>query len=153
MIENIQVTQMPPALYHIFRWWHIHCCQIQAHHLNVYYLSPGVANWSSEARVSSSSMITESRVEVRRPASGSGSNSNHRQIQSVQPEILIRQLCTFFQKEGGSVSSAHVVEHFRDRVSNHDLSLFRQLLKQIAILEKRPHESKWVLKPEYQEQQ
>lgn len=84
-----------------------------------------------------------------RQASGTGTN---RPIPPAQPEVLIRQLCTFLQKEGGSAASSHVVNHFRDRISSRDKALFRQLLKQIADLQKGVPESKWVLKPDYQEQ-
>lgn len=89
-----------------------------------------------------------SRPTTSRPPSGTGRNGP---VPAAQPEVLIRQLCTFIQKEGGSAASSHVVNQFRDRISSRDVPLFRQLLKQIAVLQKGSQESKWVLKPEYQE--
>ncbi|XP_031372602.1 protein CHROMATIN REMODELING 8 [Punica granatum] len=71
---------------------------------------------------------------------------------SVQPEVLIRQICTYIQQRGGSASSASIVEHFKDRVPSKDLPLFKSLLKEIASLQKNPNGSVWVLKAEYQQQ-
>ncbi|CAA2934044.1 CHROMATIN REMODELING 8 [Olea europaea subsp. europaea] len=69
-----------------------------------------------------------------------------------QPEVLIRQICTFIQRKGGSTDSVSIVEHFKDRIPSKDLPLFKNLLKEIAILKKNPNGSFWVLKAEYQEQ-
>lgn len=69
-----------------------------------------------------------------------------------QPEVLIRQICTFIQRKGGSTDSVSIVEHFKDRIPSKDLPLFKNLLKEIAMLKKNPNGSFWVLKPEYQEQ-
>ena len=69
---------------------------------------------------------------------------------ALQPEVLIRQICTFLQQQGGSSSSASIVQHFKDRVSSKELALFKNMLKEIAILQKGPNGSHWVLKPEYQ---
>lgn len=71
----------------------------------------------------------------------------------VQPEILIRQLCTFIQQRGGSAGSGSIVQHFKPRIPTKDLPLFRNLLKEIAVLEKSAENggsSMWILKPEYQ---
>lgn len=70
---------------------------------------------------------------------------------SIQPEVLIRQICTYIQQRGGSASSASIVEHFKDRVPSKDLPLFKSLLKEIASLQKNPGGSVWVLKSEYHE--
>jgi len=79
-------------------------------------------------------------------AGPSGSSKN---LSGVQPEILIRRICTFIQQRGGSTSSANIVDHFKDRIPSKDLPLFKNLLKEIATLEKRPSGSFWVLKPDY----
>lgn len=71
-------------------------------------------------------------------------------LSGVPPEVLIRNICMFIQNSGGSTSSATIVEHFRDRIPSKDLPLFKNLLKEIAVLEKRRNGSVWVLKPEYQ---
>jgi DNA excision repair protein ERCC-6 len=105
--------------------------------------------WFAAASRSEPNAGPSIRPTISRQPSGTGRNG---QIPPVQPEVLIRQLCTFIQKEGGSVASSHVVNQFRDRISNRDVPLFRQLLKQIAVLQKGPQESKWVLKPEYRDQ-
>ncbi|KAM7501478.1 hypothetical protein LguiB_000382 [Lonicera macranthoides] len=73
-------------------------------------------------------------------------------LSSVPPEMLIRQICTFIQKRGGRTDSASIVQHFRDRIPSKDLPLFKNLLKEIATLEKNPDGSSWVLKPEYEDQ-
>lgn len=70
-------------------------------------------------------------------------------ISRVQPEMLIRQICTFLQQRGGSSSSASIVQHFKDRIPSNDLPLFKNLLKEIATLQKESNGSSWVLKPEY----
>ncbi|KAJ4954603.1 hypothetical protein NE237_011386 [Protea cynaroides] len=67
----------------------------------------------------------------------------------MQPEVLIRQICTFIQQRGGRTPSASIVQHFKDRVPSADLALFKNLLKEIASLEKDSNGSSWVLKPEY----
>lgn len=69
---------------------------------------------------------------------------------SIQPEILIRQMCTFIQQTGGSARSANIVEHFKDIVPSKDMALFKKLLKEIAVLRKEGGEGEWVLKPDYQ---
>ncbi|MCD7461628.1 hypothetical protein HAX54_046700 [Datura stramonium] len=82
-------------------------------------------------------------------------SSGHRSASSsyvVQPEVLVRQICTFIQQRGGKTNSASIVDYFRDRVPSKDLPLFKNLLKEIAILDKNPSGSFWVLKPEYQDQ-
>lgn len=79
---------------------------------------------------------------------GSSRTSNN---VSAQPEVLIRQICTFIQQRGGRTDSASIVNYFRDRVPSKDLPLFKNLLKAIASLEKNSSGSFWILKPEYQE--
>ncbi|KAL6502913.1 Protein CHROMATIN REMODELING 8 [Orobanche hederae] len=69
----------------------------------------------------------------------------------IQPELLIRQICTFVQRRGGSVSSVSIVDYFKDRIPSKDLPLFKNLLKEIATLERNPNGSYWFLKPEYRE--
>ncbi|KAE9460643.1 hypothetical protein C3L33_07394, partial [Rhododendron williamsianum] len=86
-----------------------------------------------------------------RDANGTISRST-KNLSGVQPEVLIRQICTFIQQRSGRSSSASIVEHFRERVPSKDLPLFKNLLKEIAILDKGSDGSSWVLKPEYQQQ-
>ncbi|KAL5796503.1 hypothetical protein ACOSQ2_001323 [Xanthoceras sorbifolium] len=81
-----------------------------------------------------------------------GISRSSRNLSGVQPEVLIRQICTFIQQRGGSCNSASIVEHFKDRVPPKDMPLFKNLLKEIATLEKDPSGSRWVLKPEYLQQ-
>ncbi|XP_044503023.1 protein CHROMATIN REMODELING 8-like isoform X2 [Mangifera indica] len=81
-----------------------------------------------------------------------GTSRSSHNLSGVQPEVLIRQICTFIQEEGGSTDSASIVQHFRDRIPRKDLPLFKNLLKEIAILKKDPDGSFWVLKPEFQKQ-
>lgn len=93
--------------------------------------------------VSSSSINRGTSLDV----GPSGSSHN---LGGMQPEVLIRQICTFLQQRGGRTSSASIVNHFKDRIPTKDLSLFKNLLKEIATLEKNPNGSVWVLNPEYQ---
>ncbi|KAI5315753.1 hypothetical protein L3X38_044929 [Prunus dulcis] len=79
------------------------------------------------------------------------SRSSHN-LGGVQPEVLIRQICTFIQQSGGNTSSSSIVQHFKDRIPSKDLPLFKNLLKEIAKLEKTPNGSVWVLKPEFHQQ-
>ncbi|CAM8980702.1 unnamed protein product [Rhodiola kirilowii] len=70
---------------------------------------------------------------------------------SMQPEIVIRQICTFIQQKGGGrASSSDIVDHFKDRIPGKDLPLFKSLLKEIATLVKDSSGSSWILKPGYQ---
>ncbi|XP_021888520.1 protein CHROMATIN REMODELING 8 isoform X2 [Carica papaya] len=87
---------------------------------------------------------------------GSGSRSadiatsrSSQQLTGVQPEVLIRQICSFIQQRGGSTDSASIVQHFKDRIPSKDLPLFKNLLKEIATLQKGPNGSFWVLKRDY----
>ncbi|TKY52752.1 CHROMATIN REMODELING 8 [Spatholobus suberectus] len=68
----------------------------------------------------------------------------------LQPEVLIRQICTFLQQRGGSSDSASIVQYFKGRIPSKDLALFKNLLKEIATLHKGLNGSNWVLKPDYQ---
>ncbi|KAK6259939.1 SNF2 [Theobroma cacao] len=81
-----------------------------------------------------------------------GATRSSSYVSSVQPEVLIRQICTFLQQRGGSTDSASIVDHFKDRIPPSNLPLFKNLLKEIAILEKDPNGSVWILKPEYGQQ-
>ncbi|XP_038887672.1 protein CHROMATIN REMODELING 8 isoform X2 [Benincasa hispida] len=82
---------------------------------------------------------------------GIGSSRSSKNLSVVQPEVLIRQICTFIHQRGGTTDSASIVQHFKDRIPSNDLPLFKNLLKEIAILEKSPSGSFWVLKPEYKQ--
>ena len=89
-------------------------------------------------------------------ASGSGQRTGRSQetnrpnkLGVVQPEVLIRQLCTFMQQRGGQTDSASITQHFKSRIQSKDLPLFKNLLKEIATLEKGAEGTKWVLKPDY----
>lgn len=89
------------------------------------------------------------------PSNGRERSGHSRSASSnsrVLPELLIRQICTFIQRNGGRTTSATIVDHFKDRLPSRDLPLFKNLLKEIALLEKNPNGSCWVLKPEYQDQ-
>lgn len=92
---------------------------------------------------------TSSNGGGRSVSSGTSRTSNK---VSAQPEVLIRQICTFIQQRGGRTDSTSIVNHFRDRIPSKDLPLFKNLLKAIASLEKNSSGSFWILKPEYREQ-
>lgn len=99
-----------------------------------------------EQQLTTSSSSSRARSVESRPSSSSNIPS------TVQPEVLIRQICTFLQQKSGSVTSAIIVEHFKDRIPSKDLPLFKSLLKEIATLHKEPSGSRWVLKAEYSQQ-
>lgn len=82
---------------------------------------------------------------------GASSSRSSKNLSGVQPEVLIRKICTFIQQRGGTADSASIVQHFKERIPSNDLPLFKNLLKEIAILEKSPSGSFWVLKPEYKQ--
>ncbi|KAI3506870.1 hypothetical protein L1887_21466 [Cichorium endivia] len=82
-------------------------------------------------------------------ASTSGARSSQN-LGGVQPEVLIRQICSFLQQRGGRSDSGSIVQHFKDRIPSKDLPVFKSLLKEIATLQKSPNGSEWILKPEYQ---
>lgn len=92
-------------------------------------------------------LASSSRHEARSTDVGPSRPSKNKA--SVQPEVLIRQICTFIQQRGGRITSASIVQHFKERIPAEDLPLFKNLLKEIATLEKDLNESHWVLKPEY----
>jgi DNA excision repair protein ERCC-6 len=83
--------------------------------------------------------------------SGNGSRASNSSNRSmiVQPEVLIRQLCTFIQHSGGFASSTSITEHFKSRIQSKDMLLFKNLLKEIATLQRGADGSMWVLKPDY----
>ncbi|GAB4830543.1 Protein CHROMATIN REMODELING 8 [Ancistrocladus abbreviatus] len=95
--------------------------------------------------------LASSSPKGARSADPGPSSRSSQNLSGVQPEILIRQICTFMQQRGGSSTSASIVEHFKDRIPSKDLPLFKNLLKEIASLEKDRSGSFWVLKPEYQQ--
>ncbi|XP_010526496.1 PREDICTED: protein CHROMATIN REMODELING 8 [Tarenaya hassleriana] len=74
-----------------------------------------------------------------------------REPSGLQPEVLIRQICSFLQERGGRTDSASIVERFKDRVPPTDMPLFKNLLKEIATLQRDRNGSFWVLKPEYKD--
>ncbi|KAF0901180.1 hypothetical protein E2562_038190 [Oryza meyeriana var. granulata] len=84
-------------------------------------------------------------------SSGNGcASSSSTRSMIVQPEVLIRQLCTFIQQHGGSANSTSITEHFKNRVLSKDMLLFKNLLKEIATLQRDANGATWVLKPDYQ---
>lgn len=93
-------------------------------------------------------LASSSNQKARIPENTMASKPSHRYM-VVQPEILIRQLCTFMQQRGGQADSASITQQFKDRIQSKDLPLFKNLLKEIATLEKDAGGSRWVLKPEY----
>ncbi|XP_022155595.1 protein CHROMATIN REMODELING 8-like isoform X2 [Momordica charantia] len=100
-----------------------------------------------EHQVQPSTSSTRNNVR----GAGVGSSRSSKNLSGSQPEVLIRQICTFIQQRGGATDSATIVQHFKDRIPSNDLPLFKNLLKEIAILEKSPCGSFWVLKPEYKQ--
>ncbi|KAG1370187.1 DNA excision repair protein CSB [Cocos nucifera] len=94
-------------------------------------------------------LASSSNQRERIPENTVASKPSHRYM-VVQPEILIRQLCTFILQRGGQTDSTSITQHFKDRIQSKDLPLFKNLLKEIATLEKDAGGSRWVLKPEYQ---
>lgn len=123
----------------------------------------GVAAGASAGKaLSSAELIARIRGNQERAAGagidhqfGNASTSNRgksaKNLSRAQPEVLIRQICTFIQQRGGMTDSATIVQHFKGRIPSEDLPLFKNLLKEIATLEKNPDGSVWVLKPDYQE--
>lgn len=93
-------------------------------------------------------LSSSSNQQAEIPVNNRGSRLTNR-FMIVQPEVLIRQLCTFIQQRGGVTDSASISQHFKDRVQSKDLALFKNLLKEIATLEKDSNGSRWVLKPNY----
>ncbi|KAL2587186.1 hypothetical protein AAZV13_13G097300 [Glycine max] len=91
-----------------------------------------------------------SSSSTNQPRSGDVRSSRATENSSVQPEVLIRKICTFIQQRGGSSDSASIVQYFKDRIPSKDLALFKNLLKEIATLHKGSNGSYWVLKPDYQ---
>lgn len=84
-------------------------------------------------------------------SSGNGrASSSSTRSMIVQPEVLIRQLCTFIQQHGGSASSTSITEHFKNRILSKDMLLIKNLLKEIATLQRGANGATWVLKPDYQ---
>ena len=81
-----------------------------------------------------------------------GPSRQSQNLGGVQPEVLIRKICTFLQERDGSTDSATIVQHFKDRIPSKDLPLFKNLLKEIAKLDKTPSGSVWILKPEFYQQ-
>lgn len=110
----------------------------------------------NQERALSDGLVHQFGMSASTSNSRAGTVSNgHRSASSsyaVQPEVLVRQICTFIQQRGGKTNSASIVDYFRDRVPSKDLPLFKNLLKEIAVLDKNPSGSFWVLKPEYQDQ-
>jgi DNA excision repair protein ERCC-6 len=107
----------------------------------------GIGTQSNPALEGSSSSKQSSRNEARSADAGPSRPSKIKA--RVQPEVLIRQICTFMQQRGGRTTSASIVQHFKERIPAEDLPLFKNLLKEIATLAKDLNESHWVLKPEY----
>ncbi|XP_051223249.1 DNA excision repair protein CSB [Lolium perenne] len=81
---------------------------------------------------------------------GRASSSSTSRSMIVQPEVLIRQLCTFIQQSGGSASSTSLTEHFKNRIQPKDMLVFKNLLKEIATLQRGAGGATWVLKPDYE---
>lgn len=65
-------------------------------------------------------------------------------------QALAERLASFLQGKGGSAPSAAIAAAFQYGVGAPDVALFKNVLKQVAQLERRPGGGKeWVLKPEF----
>lgn len=102
------------------------------------------AGASAGKALSSADLLARIRGNQER-AAGAGTTT----VSRSQPEVLVRQISTFMQQRGGSTDSSTIVQHFRERIPSEDLPLFKNLLKEIAVLEKNLGGSVWVLKQEY----
>lgn len=111
--------------------------------------APSSAELLNRIRGSREQAIGAGREQLQPPFSSSSGSSSR--VGSLQPEVLIRQICSFVQQRGGSADSSSIVNHFRDRVPPEDDSLFKNLLKEIATLRKDQNGSFWVLKSEYKD--
>ena len=70
-----------------------------------------------------------------------------------EPELLAQrissQLVKYLEDRGGFAPSRQIIEHFRS-VGERHAGLFRQLLQQLASLQRGPDGSKtWTLKPDF----
>ncbi|KAK9811155.1 hypothetical protein WJX73_007203 [Symbiochloris irregularis] len=72
--------------------------------------------------------------------------------QVIKAGELSRGIVAFLASKGGSAPSAEVVAAFADRVSQAELQLFRQVLQQVARLQRSPQGGsgkEWVLNPDF----
>uniref|UniRef100_A0A0D9UVR8 Uncharacterized protein n=1 Tax=Leersia perrieri TaxID=77586 RepID=A0A0D9UVR8_9ORYZ len=104
---------------------------------------------ASDALEHQLNLRSASNHTVSSSGNGRASSSSTRSM-IVQPEVLIRQLCTFIQQNGGSANSTSITEHFKNRILSKDMLLFKNLLKEIATLQRGANGAAWVLKPDYQ---
>ncbi|KAK8938445.1 putative chromatin-remodeling complex ATPase chain [Platanthera zijinensis] len=93
---------------------------------------------------------SNAQAPMNNASSSSSSSRLPNRFTIVQPEVMIRQICTFLQQKGGRSDSASITHHFKDRIQSKDLPLFKSLLKEIATLEKDSSGARWTLKPDYQ---
>ncbi|EFJ09860.1 hypothetical protein SELMODRAFT_450679 [Selaginella moellendorffii] len=94
---------------------------------------PGTPGASSSRALSSVELLAQMR---------------QRQAGAVESkrEALRSELERFLRSHGGSALSTTVVQHFKLKLSQAELPLFRQLLNEIATLNKDGGESRWILK-------
>jgi DNA excision repair protein ERCC-6 len=65
-------------------------------------------------------------------------------------QVLLAQLVSFLSAQGGTAPSAVLVDHFQPLVGAGQMPLFKQLLRQVAALQRgRQGAKQWVLKEEY----
>lgn len=64
---------------------------------------------------------------------------------------LSADIVAFLAGHDGQAATPDIVGHFQQRVDSRQMPLFRQLLKQVAALQRRPSggHKLWVLKPEF----
>jgi DNA excision repair protein ERCC-6 len=67
--------------------------------------------------------------------------------------VLAAQIVSFLNSVGGSAASDLLVAHFRALVSEREMPLFKQLLRQVATLQRqRSGVRVWMVKPEFREE-
>ena len=68
----------------------------------------------------------------------------------VAAKELSAEIVAFLEGQDGQAATPDIVGHFQPRVDSRQMPLFRQLLKQVAALQRQPGGHKlWVLKPEF----
>jgi len=109
---------------------------------------------AAEGAPSSSSLLAQlnSRQEEARSAAvddRSPAGVPEADTEVADAQTLAAQILSYMQAEGGRVDGARLVQHFQAEVPPERKPLFRELLKNIAVKQRRRDSVQWTLKPEF----
>ncbi|KAK9815514.1 hypothetical protein WJX72_004939 [[Myrmecia] bisecta] len=99
----------------------------------------------------SSELLARMRARQQDEAAGPGPSASSApgDAEVAQAQVLTAQIVSFLESHDGRAPTADVIAHFQSEVGAAQAAIFRQVLQQVAKLQRDGDGKVWVLKPEF----